>query len=84
MFLAVELYIVFRDLQREWHCLSAYGYICIVLALGDGKPKTFFRPLDENNTEGNKVWAFMLITSTSFISWIMAKSVQVRGHGAVV
>lgn len=34
------------------------------------------RPLDEETSEKKGVWSFIMLASTSFISWIMAKSVQ--------
>jgi Na+/proline symporter len=65
-----------QDLQREWHLLNCYGVICLVLAVGDGTPRQFFKPIDETNTDGRKCFAFGLITMTSFVSWVMAKSIQ--------
>ena len=76
--MAPRSYIESNDKQREWHLLSVYGYVCIMLAIGDGTPRTFFRPIDETNTEGRKCYAFWLITMTSFVSWVMDKSIQNR------
>lgn len=36
----------------------------------------FFRPIDEANTDGREGYAFCLIAMTSFVSWVMAKSIQ--------
>lgn len=69
-------YIELEDVQREWHLLNGYGTICLILAVGDGTPREFFRPIDETNTENRKCFAFGLITMTSFVSWVMAKSIQ--------
>jgi Na+/proline symporter len=50
--------------------------VCIILAVGDGSPRQFFKPLAEEDVAGKKCEAFGLLTMTSFISWVMAKSVQ--------
>ena len=72
----IAFWIERKNRQREWHLLLWYGCICIILAIGDGSPRQFFKPLAEDNIEGKKCEAFCLLTMTSFISWVMAKSVQ--------
>jgi Na+/proline symporter len=72
----LTLYIEMKNEQREWHLLTGYGSICLFLAIGDGSPRQFFRPMDETNTEGRKCFAFWMLTMTSFVSWVMAKSIQ--------
>ena len=71
-----DRYVESRDAQREWHLLTGYGFVCIMLAVGDGTPRAYFRPVDESNVGGQKCYAFWLITMTSFVSWVMAKSIQ--------
>mmetsp|Transcript_24854 Transcript_24854/g.29343 ORF Transcript_24854/g.29343 Transcript_24854/m.29343 type:complete len:754 (+) Transcript_24854:47-2308(+) len=70
------LYVEMEDQQREWHLLTGYGVVCLLLAVGDGTPRQYFRPMDESNTEGRKCFAFWMLTMTSFVSWVMAKSIQ--------
>jgi len=69
-------YVEMENLQREWHLLIAYGFVCILLAVGDGTPRDFFKPIDESDTQGNQIKSFFLLAMTSFVSWVMAKSIQ--------
>jgi len=39
--------------------------VCLGLAVGDGTPRTFFKPIDESNTAGRKWYAFWLIAMVS-------------------
>ena len=78
VYIVVEICIAVQDLQTEWHYVATYGLVCTVAAVGDVTPMTFFRPISPEWTElETKNWwyAYSMITSTSFISWIMAKSV---------
>jgi len=69
-------YVENNSAQREWHLLTGYAWVCLMLAYGDGTPREYFRPIDETNTDGRKFYAFWLIAMTSFVSWVMAKSIQ--------
>jgi hypothetical protein len=80
IYIIVEICIAVQGLQTEWHYVATYGLVCTVTAVGDVTPMTFFRPISQEWTEldghrQNWWYAYFMITSTSFISWIMAKSV---------
>mmetsp|Transcript_9954 Transcript_9954/g.28268 ORF Transcript_9954/g.28268 Transcript_9954/m.28268 type:complete len:684 (-) Transcript_9954:787-2838(-) len=76
VFIFATVWIEVMGRQREWHCLTCYALVCGLMAVGDGTPRSFFRPIDEETSKKQGVWSFVMLTSTSFISWIMAKSVQ--------
>jgi hypothetical protein len=36
---AAVFWVEYKDEQREWHLLTGYAWVCIMLAVGDGTPK---------------------------------------------